>query len=47
MPLPAHSDEVRLAWSEWRRAKREQVRRSHYRQRERQSNVQVEYDDTS
>jgi SRSO17 transposase len=31
LPLPPHSPELRLAWSDWRRAKRQQARRSHYR----------------
>src|ERR1041385_7303497 len=29
--LPAASEELRWAWSTWRRAKRQQARRSHYR----------------
>jgi len=33
LPLPPHSPELRLAWSQWRRAKRQQARRSHYRRR--------------
>jgi len=35
LPLPARSAELRLAWSYWRRAKRLQVRRSHYRRHQR------------
>jgi len=31
LPLPYRSRELRLAWSLWRRAKRLQARRSHYR----------------
>ena len=31
LPLPLHSPELRLAWSKWRRARRQQARRSHYR----------------
>ena len=31
LPLPPRSPELRLAWSNWRRAKRLQARRSHYR----------------
>jgi hypothetical protein len=31
LPLPYRSQELRLAWSLWRRAKRFQARRSHYR----------------
>ena len=31
LPLPYRSREQRLAWSHWRRAKRLQARRSHYR----------------
>lgn len=31
LPLPDRSRELRLAWSRWRRAKRLQARRSHYR----------------
>lgn len=37
LPLAAHSPEHRLAWSHWRRAKRWQARRSHYRRRTLQS----------
>jgi len=33
LPLPPHSSELRLAWSRWRRARRQQARRSHYRRR--------------
>ena len=33
LPLPPRSPELRLAWSNWRRAKRQQARRSHSRQR--------------
>jgi len=33
LPLPPASDELKLAWSRWRRAKRQQARRSHYRRR--------------
>ena len=33
MPLPPRSVELRLAWSRWRRARRQQARRSHYRRR--------------
>ena len=33
LPLPPRSPELRLAWSRWRRAKRQQARRSHYRRR--------------
>ena len=33
LPLPPRSRELRLAWSYWRRAKRQQARRSHYRRR--------------
>lgn len=33
LPLPPRSALLRLAWSYWRRAKRLQVRRSHYRRR--------------
>ena len=32
-PLPQRSLEVQLAWSDWRLAKRQQARRSHYRRR--------------
>jgi len=32
LPLPYRARELRLAWSLWRRAKRMQARRSHYRQ---------------
>jgi len=31
LPLPPHSPELRLAWSQWRRARRQQARHSHYR----------------
>ena len=31
LPLPARSPELRLAWSIWRRWKRQLARRSHYR----------------
>jgi len=31
LPLPYRSQELRLAWSLWRRAKRLQARHSHYR----------------
>ena len=30
-PLPSRSPELRLAWSVWRRGKRQQARQSHYR----------------
>ena len=33
LPLPSRSVELRLAWSRWRRTKRLQARRSHYRRR--------------
>jgi len=33
LPLPPHSSELHLAWSRWRRARRQQARRSHYRRR--------------
>ena len=33
LPLPPHSPELRLAWSKWRRARRQQARRSHYRRK--------------
>jgi hypothetical protein len=33
LPLPPCSMALRLAWSCWRRAKRFQARRSHYRRR--------------
>jgi hypothetical protein len=33
LPLPPRSPELRLAWSQWRRARRQQARRSHYRRR--------------
>jgi hypothetical protein len=33
LPLPAFSPELHLGWSYWRRGKRQQARRSHYRQR--------------
>lgn len=33
LPLTPHSPELRLAWSRWRRARRQQARRSHYRRR--------------
>ena len=33
LPLPPRSIELRLAWSRWRRAKRQQARRSHYRRK--------------
>jgi len=33
MPLPPHSPELRLLWSNWRRAKRQQARRSHRRRK--------------
>ena len=33
LPLPPRSVALRLAWSDWRRAKRQQARRSHYRRR--------------
>ena len=33
LPLPPRSPELRLAWSQWRRARRLQARRSHYRRR--------------
>jgi hypothetical protein len=33
LPLPPRSPALRLAWSRWRRAKRLQARRSHYRRR--------------
>ena len=46
MPLPARPNEIRLAWSHWRWAKRLQARRSHCRRRERQTNVQIDYNDT-
>jgi hypothetical protein len=31
--VPPRSPELRLAWSRWRRARRKQARRSHYRRR--------------
>jgi hypothetical protein len=31
LPLPPRSNAFTLAWSEWRRAKRQQAERSHYR----------------
>jgi SRSO17 transposase len=34
LPLPPRSPELRLAWSRWRRARRQQARRSHYRRRD-------------
>jgi SRSO17 transposase len=33
LPLPPQSAAFRLAWSQWRREKRQQARRSHYRRR--------------
>jgi hypothetical protein len=33
LPLPPRSPQLRLAWSRWRRAKRQQARRSHYKRR--------------
>ena len=33
LPLPPRSRTLRIAWSHWRRAKRQQARRSHYRRR--------------
>ena len=33
LPLPERSLELQLAWSDWRLAKRQQARRSHYRRR--------------
>jgi len=33
LPLPAHSPELGLVWSWWRRAQRWQARRSHDRRR--------------
>ncbi len=33
LPLPPRSPELRLAWSQWRRTRRLQARRSHYRRR--------------
>ena len=33
MPLPPQSTALRLSWSHWRRAKRLQARRSHYKRR--------------
>ena len=33
LPLPPHSPAFRLAWSRWRRLKRQQARYSHYRRR--------------
>ncbi len=33
LPLPPRSTELRLAWSHWRRTKRQQARRSHYRRK--------------
>jgi hypothetical protein len=33
LPLPPRSVALRLAWSDWRRAKRRQAQRSHYRRR--------------
>jgi hypothetical protein len=37
LPLPTRSAELRLAWSDWRRATRLRVRQSHYRKRARQA----------
>ena len=34
LPLPERSPELRIAWSDFRRAKRKQARRSHYRRRQ-------------
>ncbi len=34
LPLPLQSTSFRLAWSRWRRLKRQQARCSHYRRRE-------------
>jgi hypothetical protein len=33
LPLPPQSHELKIAWSLFRRAKRQQARRSHYRRR--------------
>jgi hypothetical protein len=33
LPLPPQSTALRLTWSRWRRAKRLQARRSHYKRR--------------
>jgi hypothetical protein len=46
LPLPSRSPELRLAWSDWRRARRFRVRRSHYRRRARRAMVDGS-DDTS
>jgi hypothetical protein len=40
LPMPARSVELRLAWSDWRRARRLQARRSHYRRRQQSIHVQ-------
>jgi len=44
LPLPARSLELHLLWSDWRRAKRLQVRRSHYRSRERRRQDPIAFD---
>lgn len=36
LPLSSRSPELRLAWSLWRRAKRQQARQSHQRRRRNQ-----------
>jgi hypothetical protein len=47
LPLPAHSNAVRWAWSCWRRAKRRMARDSHYRRREQRAQAHIEAPDTS
>jgi len=44
LPLPPHSAELCLAWSRWRRARRQQARRSHYRRRGLQWPLQPAHD---
>jgi hypothetical protein len=47
LPLPARSCALRLAWSHWRRHKRWQARRGHYRHRPQAPGLQTGTHNTS